>query len=133
MSFAVHKLEKFSSNHGKVHFEGLLYFLIYIRDNKTLDLNYYDDMKDETLSEMLRKASIKTDNQLMAFSKFIWQDFTETGRITGAYIMFYQSGLIDNGTHVPGPVYKSGSESEYNAACTEEMDLTIFRMLVHDF
>ena len=36
LSFAVHKLAKFSANTGKVHFEGLGHLLRYIRDNKTL-------------------------------------------------------------------------------------------------
>ena len=34
LCFAVHKLAKFSSNPGKVHFEGLVYLFIHIRDNK---------------------------------------------------------------------------------------------------
>ena len=38
LSFSVHKLAKFSSNPGKLHFEGLVHLLIYIRDNKTLGL-----------------------------------------------------------------------------------------------
>ena len=38
LSFAVHKLAKLSANPGKVHFEGLVHLLIYIRDNKTLGL-----------------------------------------------------------------------------------------------
>ena len=38
LSFAVHKLAKFSTNHGKVHFEGLIHLLRYIRYNKTLGL-----------------------------------------------------------------------------------------------
>ena len=38
LSFALHKLAKFSANPGKVHFEGLVHLLRYIRDNKTLDL-----------------------------------------------------------------------------------------------
>ena len=38
LSFAVHKLAKFSANPGKVHFEGLVHLLKYIRDNKTLGL-----------------------------------------------------------------------------------------------
>ena len=37
-SFAVHKLAKFSANPGKVHFEGLIHILRYIRYNKTLGL-----------------------------------------------------------------------------------------------
>ena len=50
---AVHKLEKFSSNPGKVHFEGLVHLLRYIRDNKNLVLNYYADMKYAPLSDQL--------------------------------------------------------------------------------
>ena len=67
LSFAVHKLAKYSSNPGRVHFEGLVHLLIYIMDNKTLGLNYYDYMKDAPLSDLLRQTSIKTLNQLMAF------------------------------------------------------------------
>ena len=39
-SFTVHNLAKLSVNPGKVHFEGLVHLLRYIRDNKTLVLNY---------------------------------------------------------------------------------------------
>ena len=42
--FEVHKLAKFSSNPGKVNFEGLVNFLRYIRYNKPLGLKYYDNM-----------------------------------------------------------------------------------------
>ena len=38
LSFAVHKLAKFSSNTGKVHIEALIHLLRYIWDNKTLGL-----------------------------------------------------------------------------------------------
>ena len=41
LCFVVHKMEVFSSNIGKVHFEGLVQSLIYIRDNKNLGLRYY--------------------------------------------------------------------------------------------
>ena len=69
----------------------------------------------------------------MAFSNYSWQVRPDTGRSTGAYIIFYQGGLIDHGTHVPGPVAQSGAEIEYNAACTAGMDLAHFRMLIHEF
>ena len=68
----------------------------------------------------------------MAFSDSSWQDFPDTGRSTGAYIIFYQGGPIDHGTHVPGPFAQSSAESEYNAACTAGMDLAHFRMLIHE-
>ena len=68
----------------------------------------------------------------MDFSASSWQDCPDTGRSTGAYIIFYQGGTIDHGTHVPGPVTQSSTESGYNAACTAGMDLAHFRMLIRE-
>ena len=107
MSFAVHKLEKFSSNTGEVHFDVLVNLLIYIRDDKALGLKYYYAMKDAPLYDLLRKSNIKTKNQLRAFYDSSCQDFSDTGRSTGEYIIFYQGGPIDHGTHVLGPVAQS--------------------------
>ena len=132
LSFAVHKLANFSANPGKVHFEGLLHLLRYIRDNKTLGLKYYADLNDVPVTDFLRQSNIKTKKHLMGFSDSSWQDCPGTGRSTGAYIIFYQGGPIDNGTHVPVPVAQSSAESEYNAACTAGMSLAHFRMVVHE-
>ena len=68
----------------------------------------------------------------MDFSDSSWQDFPDTGRSTGAYIIFYQGGPIYHDTHVPGPVSQSSAESEYNSACTVGMDLAHFRMLIYE-
>ena len=97
LSFEVHKLAKFSLNPGKVHFEGLLHILRCIRYNTTLVLNYYTDMNDAPVSDLLIQASIKTENQLMDFYDYSWQDCTDTVRGTVAYIIFYQGGPIDHG------------------------------------
>ena len=70
LSFAVHKLANFSDNPGKVHFEGLVHLLRYIRDNKTLGLKYYADMNDAPVTDILRQANIKTKKYLMAFSDY---------------------------------------------------------------
>ena len=69
----------------------------------------------------------------MTFFDSSWQDCSYTGRSTGAYIIFYQGGPIDHSTNVPGPVYQSSAESEYNAAYTAGMALENFRMLIHEF
>ena len=106
LSFAVHKLANISANPGKVKFEGLAHIFRYIRDNKTLGLKYYANINDAPVSELLRQDSIKTDNHLTNFSNYSWQDIPDTGRSTGAYIIFYRGGPIDHGTHVPGPVDK---------------------------
>ena len=68
----------------------------------------------------------------MVFSDSSWQDCPETERSTGAYIIFYQGGPIDHGTHVKGPVAQPSAESEYNAACNAGIALAHFRMLVHE-
>ena len=115
LSVVLHKFAKFSSNTGKLNFDGLVHLLRYMRQNKTLRLNYYADMKDAPLSDLLRQANTKTYNQLMAFYDYSWQDYIDTGRSTGAYIIFYQCRKIDHGTHVTGPVAQSSAESDYNA------------------
>ena len=68
----------------------------------------------------------------MAFSHSSWQYCPDTGRSTGAYIIFYQGGPIVHGTHAPGPVAQSSAESEYNAACTAGMALAYLRMLINE-
>ena len=96
-------------------------------------LKYYSNQNEAPLSDLLRQANINTDNQLMAFSDSSWQDCPDTGRITGAYIIFYQGVKIDHSTHVPGPVSQSSAESEYNAARIAGMALAHSRMLIHEF
>ena len=95
-------------------------------------LPLYADLNDAPVTGILRQANIKTKNHWMDFSDSSWQDCPDTGISTGSYIIFYQSGPIDNGTHVPVPVAQASAESEYNAACTAGMALAHFRMLVHE-
>ena len=85
LSFAVHKLANFSANPGKVHFEGLVHLLIYIRYNETLGLKYYADLNDAPVTDLLRQANIKTKNHLMDFSDSSWQNCPDNRSSTGAY------------------------------------------------
>ena len=71
LSFVAHKLD-FSSNPGKLKFEGLVNMLRHIKDNKTLGLNYHADMKYEPLSGLLRQSNIKNENQFMDFYDSSW-------------------------------------------------------------
>ena len=131
--FAVYKLVKFSLNPGKVHFEGLVQFFIYIRYKKNLGLKNYVKIQYAPLSELLRQAIIKTDNQFMVLFDSIWKDWPDTSKITGEYIVFYQGVPIDHCTHVPGLVSQYSTGIEYNAACTAGMSLEYFRMLNNEF
>ena len=88
-------------------------------------------MQDAQNWYLLKQANIKTKNHLMAFYDSIWKEFPDTGRITGANIIFYECGPIYHGTHVLVPVAKSSAESEYNVACTSGMALAHFIMLIH--
>ena len=75
LSFSLHKLAKFPSKPRKLYSEGLVHLLSYIRENKKFGLKHYSDMKGATLSDLLRQASIKTENQLMGFSHSSWKFF----------------------------------------------------------
>ena len=61
-------------------------------------------MNDTPVTDLLIQASLKPENHLMKFSDCIWKNCPDTDRIIIAYIIFYQCGPIDHGTHVPGPV-----------------------------
>ena len=111
LSFSAHKLEKFPENPGKLHFEGLVHLLRYIKYNKTLGLKYYSEMKYSPLSGLLIQSSIKTDNQFMGLSDFVCKDCPDTGRIKGAYMIFYQGVSIYYCTPVPVPVDQLSAES----------------------
>ena len=132
LSFAVHKLATFSEKLGKVHFEGFVHLLIYVTDNKNFVLKYYADMNDAPVTDLLINNSIKTENHLMDFCDYSWQDCPGTGRSTGAYIIFFQGGPIDHVTYVPVTVSQSSAESKYNTACTSGMALAHFNMLIHE-
>ena len=69
----------------------------------------------------------------MTISQFSCQQFPNTSILTGASLIVYQGGTIDHGTHVPGPVYQSSAESDYNVAYTLGMSLSHFRMLINEF
>ena len=94
LSFVVHRLAKFSSNIGKVHLEGLVHLLRYIKENRTLGLNYHYDMNNAPLSNLLIQATIEAENQLIILSDSIWQYFPDTVRSTGAYIIFFKVGQL---------------------------------------
>ena len=72
---------------------------------------YYANMNYAPVSDLLIQASIKTENHLIDFSYYSCQYFPDTDRSIGAYIMFYQGGPINHGTHVPGPVSQSSAEN----------------------
>ena len=74
-----------------------------------MGLKYYDNINDAPVSDLLIQASIITENHFMGFSYSSWKYCPDTGRSTGAYIIFDQGGTIDHGTHVPEQVSQSSA------------------------
>ena len=72
---------------------------------------------------------INTEKQLMVLSDSRWQDCSDNSRSTGASIVFYQGGPIDNCTHVPGPFSQLNVDSEYTVARTSVISLSHLRMI----
>ena len=56
----------------------MIHLFSYISYNKTLGSNHYADINDAPVSDLLRQASINTENQLMVLSDSSWQDFPDT-------------------------------------------------------
>ena len=79
----------------------------YYQRKKCLKCN--DGMEYAPLSDLLRQANIETNNQFMDFFDSSWQDCLDTGRSTGAYIIFYQGGTIDHDTRVTVTVDQSSA------------------------
>ena len=125
-------MENFSSNPGRVHSEGLVHQLSYIKVNKNLGLKYYTKIEDAPLSDLLRQAIIKSENQFIMFSDSIWKYYPDTVRSIGSYILFYQGGPIGHFTHVPFPVAQASYESEYNAVCNALISIAHFIILINE-
>ena len=65
----------------------------------------------------------------MVFYDLIWKEFSDTGRSTGSYIVYYQVVPIYSFARVPGPFAKYSADSEYNIACNALMALSHFMMI----
>ena len=76
----------FSSNPGKGHFEGLVQLLRHIRDKNNSELKYYAKMYDAPLSDLFIQANIKTENQVIVFYYYSWQECPNIGISKGSYI-----------------------------------------------
>ena len=74
--------------------KNLVHILRYIRENKTLGLKYYTDINDAPISDLLRQAGIKTENQLMAFSDFSCQYFHTLAEVQEYKLYFIKMGKL---------------------------------------
>ena len=58
-----------------------------------------------------------------------WQDCPDTGRSTGAFVLFSQGGALDYNTFVPSPVAMLSAEAECIAGAMAGMAMSHIQML----
>ena len=91
----------FSKKYGRVFIKywsstlwGLVHLLRYIWDNNKLRLKYYSNIEDELLSELLRQASINTENQFMVFYYLAHCAACVFYQFENMIIIFHMTGLL---------------------------------------
>ena len=129
ITFAVTKLAKFMRVPGQEHFRALTHVLQYLRDNSNYGITFYRVIEDSPIHQLLEQAGEKNVKQLFGMHDSSWQDCPDTGRSTGAFVLFSQGGAVDYNTFVPSPVAMSSAEAEYNAGAMAGMTMAHIRML----
>ena len=132
LTFAVTKLAKFMRKPGRNHFKGVIHVLQYLRDNIQKGLKFYRHIEDSPMYDLLKQNNVKLDHNMFGMHDSSWQDCPDTGRSTGAYIIFSQGGPVDFATFVPVPIAMSSAEAEINASANAGMALSHVRMLCNE-
>ena len=128
LDFSVKELAKFSVNPGKLHFKGLVHLLRYIRYNKTLVLKYYVDMNDVPVSDLLRQASIKTDNHLIDFLILVDKVVQTLEEVQKQSLSFIKVGQLTMAHMFQDQLLNQVQKVKFTAG----MALAHFRMLIHE-
>ena len=90
-------------------------------------MKYYVDMNDAQVSDLLRQASIKTDNHLMDFLIIVGNIVQTLAEVQENTLYFINAGQLTMSHMFQDQFLK------YNVACTTGMALAHFRMLIHNF
>ena len=130
--FAIMKLAKFMKKPGRVHFEALIHLLWYLRDNRRFGLKYYRYIQDSPIYGLLSQHGISSTLNIFGMHDSSWQDCPDTGRSTGAFLNFFQGGVVDFNSFVPTPVAMSSAEAENNAGAAACMSVSHLRMMMNE-
>ena len=130
MIFGINKLAKFSRMPGERHILALIHLLRYLSQHTQSGLTFYSDITHSPVYKMLKQNDIQPSRNLFTFTDSSWDDDQDTSRSTGGYLIFYQGGVVDHSSNMPGPVAMSSAEAEYNEAClacmaTGNMHMTV--------
>jgi len=111
ITYAVVKLGKFTRCPGVNHMEEILHLLQYLRDNMYLGLRFFSDINMSPVTRFLSSNRISLDNPLITFSDSSWNDYIDTGRSTGCFMIIYMGGVVEHSINVPDPVALSSAEA----------------------
>jgi hypothetical protein len=117
---------------GKMHYEGLIHLLRYLRDNNNYGVRFFSDYLTSPLFKHLTSHNMPTDQHLVVMSDSSWNDDVDSGRSTGCFLIFYMGKVIDHSSNMPGPVALSSVEAEYNQACVATMALMHIAMAINN-
>ena len=132
LQFGVRKLAKFMRLPGREHFRFMSHTLHHVRCHHLVGLTFYADVMDAPVARLLFEYNIDSSVPLIAYSDSSWQDCPDTGRSTGAYLIFMQGGIIDAASFMPDPVALSSAEAEYNTCCVAGTAANACAMLVQE-
>jgi hypothetical protein len=130
---AVNKLAKYTRKPGKTHFDALIHTLRYLRDNCNLGVTFYSDVTRSPVYQILKEQQLATNHFLFTFSDSSWNDDIDTGRSTGAFLVYYMGGIVDHSSNLPDPIALSSAEAEYNESCIACMATNHLSMMLDEF
>jgi hypothetical protein len=98
---------------GRVHFKLLLHHLQCHRERG--GVKFYSNNALSPLHNYLTTTqnSIHNNSPIVCFTDSSFQDCPDSGRSTGAYLIFMQGGVVDVASFMPSLVAHSTCEAEY--------------------
>ena len=112
----------------------VLHLIGFLKSTSSKGIKFYADIKLSSIYKMLKENDIQiTEETILTFTDSSWNDFIDTGRSTGGYIILRQAGAVDYGSHLPVTVAMSSGEAEYISAAVACMKASHIKMLEYDF
>lgn len=119
LQFAIRKLAKFNNRPGRKHYQALIHLLHHVRTQRlSMGLRFYSPKSTSPIQTLLTKTHPNfkfTQHPIIMFTDSSWQDCPDTGKSTGAYLIYMFGSLVDAASFIPTPIALSSAEAEYNA------------------
>ena len=129
VTFATVKLARYAHVPGENRYKALIWLVGYIHKFANKAIHFYSEHNSSPIGKILHQANINlNDKTTVTFIDSSWQDYVDTGRSMGGYIIFKSGGAVNHSCHLPIPVALSSDKAEYLAAsvaCTATQHIRI--------